>query len=1305
MPTREPQSDGLGHLSPAQLEAIRETSCSLLVSAAAGSGKTTVLAERCVALVCDVEEPKRCDIDKLLVVTFTDAAAEEMRARIRSALRRRLDEQPDDERLQRQIYLLECASISTIHSFCKTLIERYFPQAEVDPQASVLSEEEADLLRDEVLDELFLSLYASNDADGLAFQALVDDYGAGDDYKVGRIILQIHNFISTLPDPQQWLDDSLRRLRPEDPNSLPADLHAIQCKRLREELLSQMDYCRYLAEAIHATWPVAEMHADSVTEHYFTLKQWLDALDPDRPECWETVAEAIRAHKIEWKTRRPTKLSDEDKAAFDAAKAQRDKLKVYFEQRLRQRLCAFTAGEYREGLTRVAPYVRTLVHLVREFDRRYAEAKAVQAVVDFNDLQRRALRLLSDPDDPSKPSDVARRLQKHYRYVLVDEFQDVDPLQERILRFVSRESADPQEGNLFTVGDIKQSIYRFRLAEPTLFTARADRFAQGSTIGRVIPLQKNYRSRPGVIDAINLLFETLMSRDFGGSDYDDQARLHPGATYPEQAEGPTFDRPAIEMHLLEPVTERTRTAAADDGDEEAESAAGGEESAVEELEGIEREGYLIGRLVRHWMGQGQIGRRWHVAGRPETPGGVPVARPIEYRDIVILLRSLRFKAEPIADVLRRMGVPVRIERQATTLDTTEFRDCMAVLQVLDNLQQDIPLAAVMRSPILGMPFDETELFQIRQIDREVPFHAAVRQYAAEGTDTTIRQKLNKLLERLDYYRTRAQRTPVADVLWELYEEANYLSYVCGLPDGVRRRDHLVQLHELARQFGHFSRQGLRRFLHFLEDLMARDRQPRQAGIGGDENCIRIMTIHASKGLEFPVVIMADLQKSFNLEDARSAVLVDRQHGIAMRASEPEKRILYPTLAHQLAVDDTIRESLAEELRVLYVALTRAREHLVLLGRISPDRVAMVRAMQRANGGADTRRALPRLQLESASCALDWLLAAIATVPVEQVGWHDRQGQNGDPQAGEGPNASRGCASSAPLFAITTYTRAATDQWRIPPAVREAQAEVLVRIARLEPLPDDEPVTGIEDAHRLIASLREAYPAQPLTTIPGRLAVGELKRRWDGSADLDERMPKAWRSAEPPRCVFVTEKAVGDPTVRGSATHRFLQLVDLSAPCDLEDLRRQLTRLCDQGRMSPVEAESVLVESAAWFFRTPLGQRIRACASGVHREVAFEARIDPRLYDPHIVGQDYRDTILVRGVVDLILDAPDGLEIVDYKTDMLPARACEERANTYRAQLDIYALAVEKAFRRQVAHRWLVFLHGRVLTDVPPTERK
>ncbi|MEP0844359.1 MAG: UvrD-helicase domain-containing protein [Phycisphaerae bacterium] len=1333
----------LSHLTPAQREAVGWTAGSLLVSAAAGSGKTTVLAERCVALVCDVEPDRRCNIDELLVVTFTDAAAEEMRSRIRATLRKRL-EADGGEDLQHQLYRLETASISTIHAFCKTLIERYFPQAGVDPQAAVLSQEEADLLREEVLDELFLSLYAASGPEALAFQGLVDDYGGGNDAPIRRIVLQVHDFISTLPDPEDWLERSLRRLAVDgaaSPDGLLATLDQCQCRRIGEELRAQIDYGRHLAGVIRAAWPVAAMHAEGLDEHVSRLEGWLSRLDPNRPKSWAAIAEEIRDFTFERAPSRPRGLDDETKAAFDAAKEWRDEAKRLFATRLQERLCRFTADEYRDGLARTAPAVRTLVHLVRGFDVRYADAKDARAVVDFNDLQRRAFRLLADPADPDRPSDVARRLQRQFRYVLVDEFQDIDPLQERILRLVSRETADPPAGNLFTVGDIKQSIYRFRLAEPRLFSERAERFARDAAAGRLIHLQSNFRSRSPVIDAINLVFESLMSRDFGGSPYDDGARLRAGAAYPDAPGGATFNVPAVELFLLEPVTERTRVApravtpapanrTADEGRQR--NAAGVEQGAEgfsprglatamaptaaplaeglvgdetgdgqppspeEDLAGIEREAFLIGRRILSWMGLGKPASgaapppRRQVLDKPAAPGGPPTYRPIEYRDVVILLRSLPFKAEPIADVLRRMHLPVRIERQSGDVDTTEFRDCVSALRLMDNLQQDVPLAAVLRSPLLGDPFSETDLLDVRLADRDAPFHEAVRRYAETGPDAKLRGRVRRVLDILDRYRTRVARTPVADVLWELYEEFDYLGYVSGLPDADRRRDTLVRLHELARQFGRFSRQGLRRFLHFLDDLCANQREPRRPVAGGDDDCIRIMTIHASKGLEFPVVILADCQKRFNLEDLGGNLLLDRENGIALRASDPERRIFYPTLAHQLAVETALREGLSEELRVLYVALTRAREHLVLTGRISPQRVEFYRLLQQAvasevhpSGGSGGGRnvALPRLRLECSTNPLDWVLSAVAAAPADRVRWP------GQPSAG------------GALFEITAFSRRETDAWRVPSADDPQRAEVLARLADLDGLPQTEPVEGLDEARRLVNDLAAPYPARALAGVPARMSVGEFERRWDSSLDPDERRPWLGRRVKPPRPAFMAEGPRDDPTARGTATHRFLQFIDLTRPCTADDLKAQLLELLDRGRLTPAEADAVLLDGAAWLFTTDLGRHIRAHAAAVRREVGFEARIEPQRYDPRVVGLDPRDVILVRGTVDLIVPCDEGLEIIDYKTDRLAAADCPQRGEEYRPQLEAYARAVRDIYRTPIRRCRLVFLHPRVILDV------
>ncbi|MGQ9651154.1 MAG: helicase-exonuclease AddAB subunit AddA [Phycisphaerae bacterium] len=1267
--------DRHAHLTEKQKEAIQTIGKSLLVSAAAGAGKTTVLAERCAYLICDLPKADRCGIDELLVVTFTDAAAGEMRTRIRKAIRQRRQESSHDAWLDRQLHLLESASISTIHSFCKTVIQQWFPQAGIDPQAAVLAEDEADLLRHETMDALFVELYGRNDEYGRGFQSLVNDYGAGDDTKIAEALLSIHAFVASLPEPEAWLDRAVRVLEPGSPQSLVERIGEIQRDRLVRELELHVGQAGESVRVINSLYPIASMHADALRGYLSQCKAWLDGLNAGNPDAWEKIAREVAGHRITT-GRRPSRLPEGEVAQFEAAKELVDWHRTLLKKRLQDDICSFSKDEYLEGLQRTLPYVRTVVRLVKDFGDRYRQAKAVQAAVDFNDLQRQAYRLLSREGDPNRPSDVALVLQKRYRHVLVDEFQDVDPLQEAILRLVSRETAEPPEGNLFAVGDVKQSIYRFRLAEPALFTSRADAFSSEPTIGKLIPLGDNFRSRKGIIDAVNLVFAPLMSRSFGGSEYDENARLRAGASYPSSEGLRVFDGPAVELHLLEPVR---GVAQAGDADEEetGDASATQGDSQQDELAGIEREAFLIGRRIQDWMGA--TGERMNVADRPAMPGGPPVLRPIEYRDIVILLRSMPHKAEPIANILRRMGIPVLIGRGESPANSTEFRDLLSLLRVLDNRQQDIPLAAVLRSPLVGRPLTETQMLRLRLHDREVPFHRAVLRYAEDGPDRELRSRLSVILATLERWRTRIRRLPVAEVLWEILEETHYPAFIAGLPDGARRRERLIQIHNLARDFGQFRRQGLQRFLRFMDELIAADRSPQQAaGSGGDDNAVRIMTVHTSKGLEFPVVMVADLSKSFNLSDVKQSIMVHRNLGIALRAADPEKRIHYPTLIHQLAVEDDRRESLSEELRILYVALTRAREHLVLVGRIEPERLAVFR-MPREPSAEN----LPRLQLEVANQPLTWLLAAIGAAPADKVRWPGDAG-----------------ASGSVLIEVQQYPRAETDGWQTPPAVVPERLDVLDHFARLGPLPGDEPVQESDEALQLIASLDASYPALELTTLPARVAVTELKRRWEAWSDPDLRPSKPPVSAPAPAVpAFIEPLPIAQAVNRGIATHRFCQLVDLARPCDAADLAAQHRFLREAGRLTEAEASAVLLDDVVWFFATALGHHIRKHAARARREIAFLSRITPDRYEPMVTSPDFRDVILVRGTVDVLLCHEDHLEIVDYKTDAIPYEDCVERSKLYREQLDNYAKALHGIFQRPVVGRWLVFLQGRCIVDL------
>lgn len=1281
-------SDRLAHLTDAQRQAVHTIDRSVLVSAAAGSGKTTVLAERCATLVCDLPPEQRCSVDRLLVVTFTDAAAGEMRTRISNAIRQRLADSPRDSYLQKQLHLIDSASISTIHSFCKSLIRRWFPQAGVDPQFTMLSGEEAELLRRETLDDLFETLYAGDDDLPLRFQRLIDDYGAGRDETLAEVVLKAHQFVSSLTNPDEWLDRVVSRLDPNGSESLASRVDSVQSDRLRNELIRLIEFAQVQAATIEEVDPMVSAWADDLEESGALFGEWHEKLR--RGDSWESVLREIGETKLPFTARQPRGASEEEKETYEIAKDLRNHVRTLFEKRLKERLCSLTRDQMIEGLERIRPYTHTIVDLVRELTQRFQAAKSEQATLDFNDLQRFAYQVLTEDGDENRPSDVARQLQARYDYVLVDEFQDVDPLQAGILKLVSRERDETKPSNLFTVGDIKQSIYRFRLAEPELFIQRAEEFEKDINFGVPIHLQENFRSRSGVIEAINLIFEPLMSKTFGGSDYNEAARLYPGATYPQESDSTpvSFAGNPVELHVLEKVTEATRV----DGEDE-EGSNGDSDDNWEELEGIEREAFLIGRRIQQWIGTDGRSQRMHVADKAARPGEPPTLRPIEYRDIVILLRSLSHKVEPITDVLRRMKIPVIVDSTESSLDSTEFRDLHGLLQLLDNPRQDIPLAAVMRSPLFRERFSESELLRIRLAHKHLPFHEAVPAYASQGEDKPLRERLDLYLKQIERYRTRMQREPVAEVLWDIYEKTGYFAYVAGLPDGTPRQTHLIQLHEMARQFGRFHRQGLQRFLRFIDDMVAQGKAPsRNSSASTSENGVRIMTIHASKGLEFPVVILADAAKPFNLGDSRGTILMDRANGLALKAADADKRVYYPTLIQQLAAESIQRENLAEELRILYVALTRAKEHLMIVGRADLKKLQTLRNRYARDDTSDSQdlgeesRKLPQIELETAGNVSDWLLPAVFSVEPRQIAWLDQE------------TADRPSASGA-LFSVSVHDRRTTDQWAVPPAIQNEREEELRSYADLQPLADEEPMAEPEQATPILDRLSHVYEGLELTGAPARLTVSELKRRWaTETADVEREASRPFRKPKVPRPAFIEEHAP-DAAERGLATHRFLQLVDLRRSCDPSDLKQQLRELTGSGRMSPENGELVMLDAVSWFFDSDLGQRVRAHPNQVRREVPFVSRIDPARYDAMLAARDDRDIILTRGMVDLVLIDGDKLHIIDYKTDEIAEADCAKRAMEYQPQLELYADAMAHALHRKVASCRLVFLHARTIVDI------
>ncbi|MBN2559901.1 MAG: UvrD-helicase domain-containing protein [Phycisphaerae bacterium] len=1521
--------------TPSQQAAIRTVGTSVLVSAGAGSGKTAVLAERCAHLIAESRPP--CPVDRLLVVTFTDAASAQMRQRIGDALRERLESSPTNRWLQRQLALLETASISTIHSFCRQVLNRYFAQADLDPQAPIMDANDAILLRQETARRVFDRSAEHTGPAGEAFLDLLAAYGGSSEQGLIQRVLAVDAFLNSIPDPQTWIAEASRRYAAQTEGGLPDVWKDLLFEALRTELTEQLQAVTGQLAGLHGGPAVVAASVACLEDYRHALRAWLTPLGQsnDPTALDQTCRDGIGAYEFPKAPRRTKKVSNlpeaEQQAFAAAADTVRNVGKELFTKRLKEAFGRFTTADWAEGIARTRGHVETFLGLVKDVRKSYQHAKRDLGVVDFADLERMTLDLLRDDS-----AGVAARLRGQYEHVLVDEFQDVNAVQAEILRLVSRECESGRPSNLFAVGDVKQSIYRFRLAEPRLFLDRQAAFSNrcwnpndaadmDEAAGISIDLLENFRSRPAVIDAINAIFERLMAQDLGRIAYDEHARLKAGrptgndtnigeppetegdsrhsgtgvqpASSPagrrchrdseeagpqhhndseeagpqchndSEAAGPQHHKDSEEAG---PLCHKGFEAAAPQGHEDSEAprqrchSGGGGASAGAASPALPLELHILERIgIRQGEEDGgpdtenaeafdweQIEREAYVIAqriKDLASSGTP------YKDIVILLRSMQPRASLLVRTISQLGVPVFADSAGGFFDSLEVLDLLSLLQLLDNEQQDIPLAAVLRSPVLGRPSTDNDLVEIRTAAggrrADLPFHAAVRDYAHRGPDETLRSHLAATMDRLRRWRQRVRRQPLADVLWEVYEDSGYLAYVAGLRDGRQRRANLLRLHEYARRFGTFQRQGLHRFLQFVGGLQEAD-EDLDAGsvVSPSDDVVRIMSIHRSKGLEFPVVILGEVGKRFNLSDARGSILFDRRLGVAMEAVDADRRITYPTLPHRLVSQAAESECRAEEMRVLYVALTRAKERLILVGTGSP--AALDRDRQRYAGHEGP---LPVLDRRTAQGMLDWVSAAIccqrpetmsftgttrdaSELPVSSTGgtarppaatrvWHGRPARDPtgetpvpnvssrdakipivsgtsvspvSPKRGEGfpPVDSTGQMTggkwaSCPLFDVRVYDREDMAQWVVAPPQQTGVTRRLERCSRMAPLEDilagglppdrraggspaaspADPGKGKDPAgspprrrphedsgtayqpaaklwHRRLAGglhgqerrfrtavfpftagcyeradtqavetviqrLTTPYPARALTRVPAVAAASVLKQRWDTQQDdVDPAAP--WtglpggqgRQSVPAMFqqqfhepAFLHRARGPDPTSRGTWTHEFLQRLDLSRRCDVADLGDQLHAMVKSGTFLRAEAAGIDLDDLAWFFETPLGEKLRSKHTRVLREWPFVMGVDPARYDPAATAQGDEDIMLVRGIIDCLFDCGDGWEVLDYKTDAVSGDKLTARAAEYRGQLEIYAAAVESIWQRPVPHRWLAFLAGRRIVEV------
>ncbi len=1234
-----------------QLEAVKSRFGNLLVAAAAGAGKTSVLVERIISRVTGQAHP--VDVDRLLVVTFTNAAAAEMRDRIGRALNSEINRRPGSVYLRRQLALLNHACICTMHSFCLDLMRQHFYRIDLDPSFRVADETEAALVQLEALEGLLEQRYAA--AANHPFTSLVDCYGGKrDDTLLQQMVLEAYQFARSTPRPLTWLSKLPEGFSFSEDTSFEQLTWSDTLRgAVKFELAGAIaDLEQALILAGRPGGPevyLAEIRADleRVVRLYGDISgsaPW-SSLYNDFNDTIFGRLKGIRKGDAE------RRQAEQAKKFRDNARKKITALKKEFFSRLPEQLCA--------DLRRMHPLIKEFAGLVSAFGDSYREAKSARGLVDFSDLEHFALQILAGQDTPDLvPSAAALELRERFEEVLVDEYQDTNAVQEAILEMVSRQGE--KAPNLFMVGDVKQSIYRFRLAEPGLFLGKYSTYQDGPySRERRLVLSRNFRSRRGVVDAVNFVFRQLMTPGVGEMAYGKESELVYGAGYELFSEGENDPDEAVEMHLMESAATNHDNDAVPVNETPLESGEQeGSEKAEDELDSVQKEARLIASRIKELV----MGTADGVPGMFVYDKELNTRRPLAYKDVVVLLRATAGYANSYMEEFRQEGIPAYADLSTGYFEATEVDTVLSLLKLIDNPRQDVPLAAVLRSPIAGL--DAGDLAKIRLASPRGEFLDAV--LAATITETgELQERLTLFLEKLEKWRSAARQGPLADLIWTIYRETGYYDFVGGLPGGRQRQANLRALHHRARQYEATAFRGLFLFLRFIERVREGGRDLGTArALSEKENVVRIMSIHKSKGLEFPVVIVGGLGRKFNFRDLSKDMLFHKDLGLGPQFIDAESRISFPTVA-KLALRHKLKlEALAEEMRVLYVAMTRAKEKLVLVGSVRD----LPGCSRRWCGPVGTKGwALPDGCLAGAVSYLDWLAPALARhrdgLAIRKMsGWEVEPPEH---VAGDG---SRWQVCFAGGAATREEQKLADLKW-------------LSKVRCMEPVEDESPLAGT-----VRARLEWHYHSSELVGKAAKASVTELKRRFDHLASGDSESLSDYRAAIGGRPRFIQEGSSFTSAEKGTALHLVMQSVDLKGVLDQPAIACHIAFMVERELLSSEQALSVPVEKIAAFFECPLGRRVLA-ARKVYRELPFTMTVPACEVYPGLM--DYGDEqVLVQGVVDCLVDEGDSLMLLDYKTDRIMPGMMEKAAARYRDQLRFYTRAVEEILGRKVSEKYL-----------------
>lgn len=1181
-----------------QQQVIRARDCNLLVSAAAGSGKTAVLVERIIQKVLDTEHP--VDIDEMLVVTFTNAAAGEMRERIRDAIEKALEKDPENPHLLRQMTLIHNASIMTIHSFCMNVIRNHFQEIDLDPGFRIADEGEIKLLMADTMNRLMERHY-ENESEDSRFFSLIDSYGRrGRDTSVTEMIFRLYEMAVSYPWPEDWFLNATTAYHIET-----------------EEELNNAPWMQFILAYVRQT-------AGDVYEITQELHRICSV--PDGPACYAGGLEKdleLYEHILSCKTYeqfsavfRQLKYSpignsrgfDGDPELLSYVKERRDENK-----KIMTKLGADYFAEDLSGvlsdLCSLMPIIEELVSLTSEFSEDFARIKRRKNVLDYNDLEHMALDILVDRKTRQiRPA--AQEFQHYFNEVMVDEYQDSNYIQETILNSVSMENAGGY--NRFMVGDVKQSIYRFRLACPQIFMEKYETYQQNPQAKlRRIDLHMNFRSRRQVLDFVNDLFWPLMRQDIGNVDYDETSALYTGASYYEEVpESPDMFSPEILVGTVEDP---------------------GEAGELEDRLSYEAK-ITADRILQ--MRDSQM----------VTDRETGKLRPVRFSDMVILLRSPGSGGDTFADVLRENGIPAFMESQTGYFTAIEVETVLSLLKVLDNPYQDIPLTAVLHSPMFE--FSSRELAQIRGTEEKDFAHCFFAW--AKGHQENV--KAEKFMRFFEDMRRRTKDTPIHRLLELILEKTGYLDFVTAMPAGSIRKANLEKLLDQAVVYESTSYKGLFHFVRYIENLQKYEVDFGTAEQSSEnDDAVRIMSIHKSKGLEFPVVFVCGLGRQFNRQDSMGQMILHSEYGIGLEYADAGKKIRKPTLYKRAVADAVEREMLGEEMRVLYVALTRAKEKLVLTG--------VCRDLSKLDTWKEGERmSLPFTSRLNAGSFLEWVVRSISIRK-------DR-------------------------YKITLCHPFASVEEEL-----ERENSSLERRKMLEKQAAE---ADSEQVHKIDCALSYEYPFQSESGYKGKYSVSEIKHQAMETAfslEPDEQPLFLANESEPCIPVFIRrlqektnpQKVPAAGALRGTAVHRLLECFDFRRVPLSDGLEEQIAEMLEDGRLTKEQERLISRRKIREFFENPIAQRMAlADAKGhLYREKAFVMGEQAKNLFEIAQGDQM---ILVQGIIDVFFEEEDGVVLLDYKTDRVDNE--KQLILRYTKQLQLYAAAIERTGNRKVKEAYL-----------------